>query len=39
VCWCLRHDAEAEEFLSALRAFIGQVLDDYFREEFEPDDL
>ena len=27
------------DFVQALRNFIGQFLDDYFREEFEPDDV
>jgi hypothetical protein len=30
-------DVEVEEFVTALRAFLGQILDHYFREEFELD--
>jgi hypothetical protein len=32
-------DDEVEEFVEALRAFIGQFLDDYFRDEFESDEI
>jgi hypothetical protein len=30
-------DAEVEEFLRDLRSLLGQFLDDFFREEFDPD--
>lgn len=32
-------DAEVAEFLQDLRNFLGQFLDDFFRDEFEPDDV
>lgn len=31
-------DAEVEEFLEDLRNFLGQFLDDFFREELAPDE-
>jgi hypothetical protein len=32
-------DAEVAEFLRELRNFLGQFLDDFFREEFQPDEV
>ena len=32
-------DAEVVEFVESLRTFIGRVLDDYFRDEFGPDEV
>ena len=32
-------DEEIAEFLQDLRNFLGQVLDDYFRDEFLPDEV
>ncbi len=32
-------DAEIAEFVQDLRNFLSQFLDDYFRDEFEPDDV
>ena len=32
-------DAEIEEFRTSLQHFLGKFLDDYFRDEFEPDDV
>jgi hypothetical protein len=32
-------DAELTEFVESLRAFLGQFLDEYFREEVAPDDV
>jgi hypothetical protein len=32
-------DEEMAEFVQDLRSFLNQFLDDYFREEFEPDDV
>ena len=32
-------DAEVAEFVHGLRQFLGRFLDDYFRDEFEPDEL
>lgn len=32
-------DAEVAAFAKDLRRLLGQFLDDYLREEFEPDDL
>lgn len=32
-------DAEVDEFVESLRTFIGRVLDDYFRDEFGPDEV
>ena len=32
-------DEEVAEFAQALRNFLGQLLDEYLRAEFEPDDV
>src|SRR5262249_21710332 len=32
-------DEEVEEFVQALRNLLGQFLDEYFREEFQPDEV
>ena len=32
-------DAEVAEFLRELRNFLGQFLDDFFRKEFERDEV
>lgn len=32
-------DKEVEEFVRGLRNFLGQFLDDYFHDEFEPDEV
>ena len=32
-------DADVEEFVKSLRTFLDQILDDYFRDEFGPDDV
>lgn len=32
-------DEEVAEFVKSLRTFIRQFLDDYFRDEFEPDEV
>jgi hypothetical protein len=32
-------DAEVAAFVRELRAFLGQFLDDYFRDEFRPDEV
>lgn len=32
-------DAEVAEFVQDLRNVLGQFLDDYFREEFLPDEV
>lgn len=32
-------DEEIAEFLDDLRTFVSQVLDDHFRDEFEPDEV
>ena len=32
-------DKEVDEFVQSLRTFLSQVLDEYFRDEFAPDEL
>lgn len=32
-------DAEVAEFLQELRNFLSQFLDDFFRAEFDPDEV
>ena len=32
-------DAEVSEFVENLRKFLGQFLDDYFRDEYAPDEV
>ena len=32
-------DAQIAEFIQDLRNFLSQFLDDYFRDEFRPDDV
>lgn len=32
-------DEEVAEFAQGIRNIIGQFLDNYFRDEFEPDDV
>jgi hypothetical protein len=32
-------DAEVAEFLRDLEAFLGQILDDFFRDAFEPEEV
>lgn len=32
-------EEEVDEFVRTLRAFIGQFLDNYFRDEFESDEV
>jgi hypothetical protein len=32
-------EAETEEFVKGLRNFLDGFLDDYFRDEFAPDDV
>lgn len=31
-------EKEVDEFIAGIQVIINQVLDEYFREEFEPDD-
>lgn len=32
-------DADISEFIKDLRNFLGQYLDDFFRDEFAPDEV
>lgn len=32
-------EAEVSEFVTSLRNFLSQFLDEYFRDEFAPDDV
>ena len=32
-------DAEVDEFVHGLRQFLGRFLDEYLRDEFEPDEV